>query len=93
MRLVVESTFSELETVVDAARNFFSRFSDNLDLIHKIMLLTSEAVTNGIKHGNGLDETKTVTCDFQCKEDTFEVWVEDQGEGFDRAAIPDPLSA
>ncbi len=92
-RLVVESSYSELEVVVDAAYSFFSAYTDNMDLLHKVMLLTSEAVTNGMKHGNKLAAGKTVTVDFKCNTPYLEVWGEDEGEGFIREDIPDPLSA
>ena len=92
-RLVVKSSFSELERVVDAAYTFFSAITDNMELVHKVMLLTSEAVSNGMKHGNKLAADKTVTIDFRYHTQYFEVWVEDEGEGYVREEIPDPLSA
>ncbi|MCZ6758263.1 MAG: ATP-binding protein [Bacteroidetes bacterium] len=93
MRLVVDSSYSELESVINQALSFFASHTDNMDVIHKVMLLTSEAVTNGMKHGNQLDKNKSVVIDFMCHENSFEVWVEDEGNGFDRDAIPDPLSS
>ncbi len=93
MRLVVDSSFSELEAVVDKARSFCESHTDDMDILHRVMLLTSEAVTNGMKHGNKLDEIKSVYVDFRCSHNTIEVWVEDEGDGFDREAIPDPLSS
>lgn len=92
-RLVVKSSYSELEKAVDAAYSFFSAYTDNMDLLHKVMLLTSEAVTNGMNHGNKLVANKTVTIDFKCNTQYLEIWVEDEGEGFVREDIPDPLSA
>ena len=92
-RLVVKSSYSELEKAVDAAYSFFSACTDNMDLLHKVMLLTSEAVTNGMNHGNKLAVDKTVTVDFKCDTQYLEIWVEDEGEGFVREDIADPLSA
>ena len=93
LRLVVDSSFSELESVVDRALSFFQSKTDDMDLLHKVMLLTSEAVTNGMKHGNKLDERKSVHVDFRCSDRSLEVWVEDEGDGFDREAIPDPTTS
>ncbi len=93
LRLVLQSSYSELETVVDKALSFFESQTDDMDILHKVMLLTSEAVTNGMKHGNKLDENKSVYVDFLCSDHSIEVWVEDEGDGFDREAIPDPLSS
>jgi len=88
MRLVVDSSYSELESVINQALSFFESHTDNMDVLHKVMLLTSEAVTNGMKHGNKLDENKSVYVDFMCSDHSIEVWVEDEGDGFDREAIP-----
>jgi len=93
MRLIVDSSYSELESVINQALSFFASHTDNMDVLHKVMLLTSEAVTNGMKHGNQLDKNKSVVVDFMCHENSLEVWVEDEGSGFDRDAIPDPLSS
>ena len=84
---------NELEAVVDKARSFFESQTNDMNILHKVMLVTSEAVTNGMKHGNKLDEGKSVCVDFRCSDRSIEVWVEDEGKGFDREAIPDPLSS
>jgi len=92
LKIVVESSFSELETVVDQAHDFCMSCSSGEELVHKVMLLTSEAVTNAIKHGNRLADGKTVVVEFISKDSEVEVWVQDEGEGFVRGEIPDPLA-
>ncbi len=57
-----------------------------------IRLAIEEAVANGIQHGNRRDPAKVV--DLECRVDSDEVFVavQDQGEGFDPAAVPDPTA-
>lgn len=56
------------------------------------MLLTSEAVTNAIEHGNAFDESKSVVLEFISRDSLLEVWVEDEGGGYVRSEVADPLS-
>ncbi len=91
--MILKTSFEELDRVIDETEAFFSRFTDDEDLVQKIMLLTTEAVSNAIEHGNALDETKSVILEFVCGAKLLEVWVEDEGEGFDRSTVADPLSS
>jgi serine/threonine-protein kinase RsbW len=55
-----------------------------------VRLALNEAVTNGLKHGNGGDPGKRVRVRYQVGRDTVVAEVEDEGPGFDPAAVPDP---
>lgn len=89
--LTLQSSFDDLEQVVDVAESFFSSRSSDDDFVYKAVLLASEAVTNGIEHGNKLDPSKTVKLAFVALEDAFEIHVEDEGDGFERDQVADPL--
>ena len=89
--LEIFSTFDELERIVDEAESFFASCFKEDDRVYTGVLLASEAVTNAIEHGNALDETKKVFVQFRCSEKQVELWVEDQGPGFNREAVADPL--
>jgi serine/threonine-protein kinase RsbW len=45
-----------------------------------------------VLHGNKCDPHKHVTVLFEAAPESFTVWVRDEGEGLDIAAIPDPLA-
>lgn len=90
--MVLKSAFSELEQAIDEAQSFFSAQIEDEDFLYTILLLVSEAVTNAMEHGNGLDSTKNVKIELVCNAETFEVWVEDEGPGFDPKSLDDPLS-
>jgi serine/threonine-protein kinase RsbW len=56
-----------------------------------VFVALDEAFVNAVKHGNRYNHEKLVriTADISCREARFSV--EDEGEGFDVAQIPDPL--
>lgn len=91
-RFEIASKFEELEMVVDAAEVFYKHCFDEDDRIFTGVLLASEVVTNAIEHGNKNDESKKVVIEFRLNQGRSECWVEDEGEGFNREDIADPLA-
>jgi serine/threonine-protein kinase RsbW len=75
------------EMAEDLARG--ARF-DKGDALN-IGLAVREAVINAIKHGNRMDESKTVEVEFEQDEGRFRVRVRDEGSGFDWHRPIDPL--
>jgi serine/threonine-protein kinase RsbW len=59
---------------------------------NKLLVATTEAVNNGIIHGNKRDPKKKVTLVCEFVRSTLIVTVEDEGTGIDKADLPDPLS-
>ena len=55
-----------------------------------IRLAMDEAVTNAIRHGNALDESKMAHVDWRCTADSFHAVVRDHGTGFRPEDLPDP---
>lgn len=61
--------------------------------ISRLQLATEEAIVNAMKHGHRFDPNKEVVVSFGRKEDgKIFVQVKDQGEGFERSAVPDPTA-
>lgn len=92
-RIEISSRFEELELVVDAAEAFYTRCFKEEDRIFTGVLLASEAVTNAIEHGNKNDQSKQVVIEFRIRAGRSECWVEDEGDGFVREDIADPLAS
>lgn len=92
-RIEIASRFEELDMVVDAAEAFYKTCFKEDDRVFTGVLLASEAVTNAIEHGNDNDESKQVVIEFRQGAGRSECWVEDEGSGFDRDAIADPLAS
>jgi serine/threonine-protein kinase RsbW len=55
-------------------------------------LALQEALVNAVKHGNGGDPAKRVRLRYRVSAACVELEVEDQGEGFDPAGVPDPCA-
>ena len=62
------------------------------DVLFAIRLALEEALSNAIKHGNGLDPSKTVTVKFSVGPDELRIVITDQGGGFDPSGVPDPTT-
>ena len=60
------------------------------EAIFAIQLALDEAVTNAIRHGNKLDESKSVSVHYTIGDRDTTITICDQGEGFDPKELPDP---
>jgi serine/threonine-protein kinase RsbW len=86
---------SRLESVEKAALEVDdyakqSGFSD--DAIYAIDMAVREAMANAVKHGNKLDETKTVELTLNNSAKGLEITIRDFGTGFEVEEIPDPTN-
>jgi serine/threonine-protein kinase RsbW len=57
-----------------------------------IKIAVEEALVNAIKHGNKLDPAKRVKIEAAISPAEAEICIEDEGPGFDRTSVPDPLA-
>lgn len=78
---------SDVRKLVEKASRAFGL---NDDMSHWIELSVNESAINAIQHGNRLDASKEIILRISSDGETIEVIVEDQGEGFALADIPDP---
>ena len=63
----------------------------NEDIQEQINLAVIEAGTNAIKHGNKENPSKKATLAFTLAEDKLVIVIQDEGEGFTRKEVADPL--
>lgn len=92
VKLVLSSSFEEIEKVESYVKSLQERLDFHNDEFARIMLALSEAVTNAIVHGNEEEESKSVTIRSRLEnEGRLKISVEDEGKGFDREELPDPL--
>lgn len=92
-KLVLDSTFAEmnrLEPFIQELKEW-AQFGD--DDFNRIMLAVSEAVNNAITHGNDENPDKQVTIKttLNRSDQLLRISIEDEGDGFDPEAIPNPL--
>ena len=58
--------------------------------VFSVRLAMEEALINAIKHGNHYDPGKSVRIFCGIAQNTLRIEIEDEGKGFDLAAVPDP---
>ena len=93
LRLSLSSTYANLESAVNQVRSFVQGLGLTESLAYTITLLASEAITNGMGHGNAWDVSRNVEVLIDASDDCIECCVSDQGDGFDPSDIDNPLEA
>lgn len=70
------------------------KYEFNDELYANVLTCLSEAVINGIIHGNGEDPSKKVCINLEVIENKrFVFTISDDGNGFDLSSLPDPTAA
>jgi serine/threonine-protein kinase RsbW len=59
---------------------------------NKLLIAATEAVNNGIIHGNKRDPNKSVALTCICEDNILIVRVDDEGVGVDPSVLPNPLA-
>jgi serine/threonine-protein kinase RsbW len=92
VRLDIASRIEMLEMVQVVVSHLSHVVGFDEDALHYMSVAVRESVVNAIKHGNKMDETKRVALEFVIHPRGLEVRVQDEGPGFDPAAVPDPVA-
>ena len=91
-----EHVFSSTLESVDAAEAIVLREAKEIgfdeDDEHKIGISVRECMVNAVVHGNRYNARKKVHVMIQRTADRLAVVIQDEGEGFDMADLPDPLA-
>ncbi len=90
-RIVIKSDLrnvARVEKVTEKIANHMHFTDEEKD---SLAIAVTEIVGNAIVHGNKRDKKKKVTVDFEYKNKTIIVTIQDEGEGFDVAEIANPL--
>jgi len=90
LRLTLDSKTSNLAEIEPFLCRCRSKVGFDDKLYYDILLVLTEAVTNGIQHGNGADPRKKVTIVFQHGPRDCEFSVRDEGRGFDPCTVANP---
>jgi serine/threonine-protein kinase RsbW len=93
LRQSLRSQIAIISPFVDQLMHFIARFrtSDGSEL--NIETALHEALANAIVHGNQEDPHKFVCVTCRCTTDgEVSLTVQDEGQGFDTAAVPDPTT-
>lgn len=91
IRLNVPSSLRWIHTLHAVITEILSQISLDEESSDLINLAVVEAGTNAIKHGNQEDPEKRAYFEFIIQPDQFTVVIQDEGQGFDREQVPDPM--
>jgi serine/threonine-protein kinase RsbW len=86
------STLESVDKAASEAETFARNSGFDEGALFAIDMAVREAVANAIKHGNKLDDTKSVEITFISLNKGLEVTVRDFGEGFEVEDVPDPTN-
>jgi serine/threonine-protein kinase RsbW len=92
VQLDIASRYEMVDVVQTVIGHLCGMVGLDEDAAHYVNVAVRESAVNAIKHGNRLDEAKRVQVSFMVGEGTLEVWVRDQGPGFDPDDVPDPVA-
>lgn len=79
---LVEKAIDELSMELDLSDEVYGN----------VLVATMEATNNAIIHGNNSDPEKIVKIEMMLEKKELKVHIEDQGQGFDYATVPDPTA-
>lgn len=92
-QLVLTSSADAINQIESVIEEIKSELDVKADVYGNMMVAVTEAVNNGILHGNGGDESKKVFVDFEVKNQfRLCVKVRDEGSGFDPDSLSDPTA-
>ena len=90
--LVIASRFENIEIAERTLLDLCRRAGCNGDEEYWLVSALREALANAVRHGNGQDPNQDVRVFFTIESATVTIRVEDEGEGFEPADIPDPTA-
>lgn len=88
LALTLPSTFAVMDEATAQIQQFLDAHVPDEDVAFRTALVASEAITNALEHGNGLDASKRVTVRIAPHLPAVRVEVTDEGPGFDPATAP-----
>ena len=88
----LDSTLDSVDSAEELAIGIAQRAGMDEDDLMKVGMAIRESVVNAVVHGNRYNANKKVRFSVTSDGQQFTVQVGDEGEGFDFAAIPDPLA-
>ena len=89
-KLLIPSKTENIVLVEKLVDDVCDLFDIKEEIYGHILVALTEAVNNGLQHGNKANPNKNIEVTFKVKDDTLYFTVKDQGPGFDFSNLPDP---
>src|SRR4051812_13881788 len=92
VRVTIPSEFAAGFTVQQQILDSAAKHGFGDQCLFALKIAVEEALVNAIKHGNKLDKNKHVTIEAEISPKHAEITIADEGPGFERGDVPDPLA-
>ena len=89
---LLDSTLDSVDSAEALVRQTAAEVGFNEDDLHDLGMAVREAMVNAVVHGNRYSLKKKVHLNVQQSVDSISVVITDEGEGFERTTLPDPLA-
>jgi serine/threonine-protein kinase RsbW len=89
---LLDSTLDSVDDAEKIVRQTAAEVGFDEDDMHDLGMAVREAMVNAVVHGNRYNLKKKVRLNVQHNVDSISVVITDEGEGFERTALPDPLA-
>ena len=89
---LLDSTLESVDIAEEAVLKEAQEIGFDEDDLHKIGMSVRECMVNAVVHGNRYNARKKVHVMIQRTSDRLAVVIQDEGDGFDMATLPDPLA-
>jgi len=89
---VLESTLESVDTAEHTVLDEAQALGFDEDELHRVGIALRECMVNAVVHGNRYNAKKKVHLKVVRTPRSLTVVIGDEGEGFDPAAVPDPLA-
>ena len=91
--LVLGSSFENIEVAERALLDLCHQAGCGGEDEYWIVTALREALANAVRHGNKQDPSRKVRVRYLIENRRVEIHIEDEGDGFDLDAVPDPTQA
>ncbi|HEV2200375.1 MAG TPA: ATP-binding protein [Bryobacteraceae bacterium] len=91
--LTLDSSLESVDSAEEAVLREATEAGFEEDDLHKIGIAVRECMVNAVVHGNRYNARKKVQLKVARAAGRIVISIADEGEGFDPAAVPDPLAS
>ena len=92
---MIDQDYSSTLESVDVAESEIIKAAEEAgfdeDSLHQISMAARECLVNAVVHGNRYNRNKKVHLSVSNENGRFTIKIGDQGDGFERQEVPDPL--
>jgi serine/threonine-protein kinase RsbW len=89
---LLDSTLDSVDVAEEAVLKEAEEIGFDEDDLHKIGMSVRECMVNAVVHGNRYNARKNAHLMIRRTSDRLAVVIQDEGDGFDMATLPDPLA-